>query len=88
MVAEQTIPLERYTEDAKALVADAQTLADERKHAQVEPLHFLARSIDRHAGVAEVWKRAGANPAEVASEAEGQLSRLPKAGPGLGLFLF
>lgn len=83
MVAEQTIPLERYTEDAKALVADAQNLADERKHVQVEPLHFLARGIDRHAGVADVWRRAGANPAEVASEAEAQLSRLPKAASGL-----
>jgi hypothetical protein len=35
MAAEQTIHLERDTADAKALVAGAQSLADERKHAQV-----------------------------------------------------
>src|ERR1700722_19981054 len=51
MAAEQTIHLERYAPDAKALVAGAQDLADERKHAQVEPIHLLARAIDRDAGV-------------------------------------
>jgi ATP-dependent Clp protease ATP-binding subunit ClpB len=83
MAAEQTIHLERYAPDAKALVAGAQTLADERKHAQVEPIHFLARALDRDRGVAEVFKKAGAEPADVASEAESQLNRIPKAGAGL-----
>ncbi len=83
MAAEQTIHLERYASDAKALVAGAQTLADERKHVQVEPIHLLARSLDRDRGVAEVFKKAGADPADVAAEAESQLSKLPKAGAGL-----
>ncbi len=83
MPAEQTIHLERYAPDAKALVAGAQSLADERKHAQVEPLHLLARAVDRDRGVAEVFKRAGAAPADVAVEAEGALSRIPKATSGL-----
>ena len=52
---EQTIQLDKYAPDAKALVAGAQALADERKHAQVEPIHLLARSIDRDRGVAEVF---------------------------------
>src|SRR5947199_3082258 len=64
MAAEQTIHLDRYAADAKALVAGAQALADERKHAQVEPLHLLARAIDRDPGVAEVFKKAGAAPAD------------------------
>src|SRR5262245_51116441 len=80
---EQTIHLDRYAADAKALVAGAQTLADERKHAQVEPIHFLARAIDRDRGVAEVFRKAGAEPTDVAAEAEAQLNRIPKSGPGL-----
>jgi ATP-dependent Clp protease ATP-binding subunit ClpB len=83
MAAEQTIHLERYATDAKQLVAGAQTLADERKHVQVEPIHLLARSLDRDRGVAEVFKKAGADPADVAAEAEAQLQKLPKAGAGL-----
>ncbi len=83
MAAEQTIHLERYAADAKALVAGAQALADERKHAQVDPIHLLARAIDRDRGVAEVFRRAGADPADVAVEAETQLHRIPKTSGGL-----
>ena len=83
MPAEQTIHLERYAADAKALVAGAQTLADERKHVQVEPIHLLARALDRDRGVAEVFKKSGAEPADVAAEAESQLQKLTKAGTGL-----
>ena len=83
MAAEQTIHLDRYAPDAKALVAGAQALADERKHAQVEPIHLLARAIDRDRGVAEVFKKAGADPADVAVEAEGALNRIGKGAGGL-----
>jgi ATP-dependent Clp protease ATP-binding subunit ClpB len=83
MAAEQTIHLERYAPDAKALVAGAQTLADERKHAQVEPIHLLARALDRDPGVAEVFKRAGAPPTDLATEAEAALGKLGKTGSGL-----
>ncbi|MFO0740995.1 MAG: AAA family ATPase [Labilithrix sp.] len=83
MATEQTIHLEKYAPDAKALVAGAQTLADERKHVQVEPIHLLARALDRDPGVAEVFKKSGADPHDVASEAESQLQKLTKAGTGL-----
>lgn len=83
MAAEQTIHLERYAPDAKALVAGAQSLADERKHVQVEPIHLLARALDRDRGVAEVFRKAGADPADVAAEADTQLSKLAKATSGL-----
>jgi ATP-dependent Clp protease ATP-binding subunit ClpB len=83
MAAEQTIHLERYATDAKALVAGAQTLADERRHVQVEPIHLLARALDRDRGVAEVFKKAGADPADLAAETEAQLQKLAKAGAGL-----
>src|SRR5947209_1447186 len=83
MAAEQTIHLERYSPEAKALVAGAQALADERKHSQVEPIHLLARAIDRDRGVAEVFRKAGADPADLAVEAEGALGRLGKTSGGL-----
>src|SRR5215831_12131345 len=83
MAAEQTIHLERYAPDAKALVAGAQTLADERKHSQVEPIHLLARALDRDRGVAEVFRKAGAEPRDVAVEAEAALGRLAKSSGGL-----
>jgi ATP-dependent Clp protease ATP-binding subunit ClpB len=83
MAAEQTIHLDRYAPDAKALVAGAQSLADERKHAQVEPIHLLARAIERDRGVQEVFKRAGADPADVSVESESQLGRINKTTGGL-----
>jgi ATP-dependent Clp protease ATP-binding subunit ClpB len=83
MANEQTIHLDRYTSDAKALVAGAQGLADERKHTQVEPIHLLARALDRDPGVAEVFRRAGSNVRDVASEAESALSKLPRNATGL-----
>jgi ATP-dependent Clp protease ATP-binding subunit ClpB len=83
MAAEQTIHLDRYAPDAKALVAGAQSLADERKHAQVEPIHLLARAVERDRGVQEVFRRAGADPADVAVEGESQLARIHRATGGL-----
>jgi ATP-dependent Clp protease ATP-binding subunit ClpB len=83
MAAEQTIHLDRYAPDAKALVASAQSLADDRKHAQVEPIHLLARAVDRDRGVQEVFRRAGADPADVAVEVESALGRISKTTAGL-----
>jgi ATP-dependent Clp protease ATP-binding subunit ClpB len=83
MAAEQTIHLDRYAPDAKTLVASAQSLADERKHAQVEPIHLLARAVERDRGVQEVFRKAGADPADVSVEAETALGRIHKATAGL-----
>jgi ATP-dependent Clp protease ATP-binding subunit ClpB len=82
-MTEQTIHLDRYAPDAKALVAGAQSLADERKHAQVEPIHLLARALERDRGVGEVLKKAGAAPTDVAVEAEAALNRIGKSTGGL-----
>jgi ATP-dependent Clp protease ATP-binding subunit ClpB len=83
MASEQTIHLDRYAPDAKALVAGAQSLADERKHAQVEPIHLLARAVERDRGVQEVFRKAGADPADVSVEAESALARINKTTAGL-----
>ena len=58
---EGTIHLERFTSEARNFVAGAQQLADDRKHAEVSPLHLLVRMIEQNRGVAEVFKRAGAD---------------------------
>jgi ATP-dependent Clp protease ATP-binding subunit ClpC len=84
MAAGQTIQLDRYAPDAKALVASAQGLADERKHAQVEPIHLLARALERDRGVQEVFRRAGADPSDASVEVESALGRTAK-GQGGGL---
>jgi ATP-dependent Clp protease ATP-binding subunit ClpB len=78
-----TIHLERYTVDAKHLVAGAQQIADERGHAEVTPLHLLYRLLERDRGVAEVFRRAGADPNEALQLSEAALKRLPRAGGGV-----
>jgi ATP-dependent Clp protease ATP-binding subunit ClpB len=83
MAAEQTIHLDRYAPDAKSMVAGAQSMADERKHAQVEPIHLLSRALERDRGVQEVFRRAGADPADVTVEAESALGRITKTTAGL-----
>jgi ATP-dependent Clp protease ATP-binding subunit ClpC len=83
MAAEQTIQLDRYCPEAKALVAGAQSLADERKHAQVEPIHLLARALERDRGVQEVFRRAGADPSDATAEIESALARTTKGSGGL-----
>jgi ATP-dependent Clp protease ATP-binding subunit ClpB len=80
---EGTIHLERYTTDAKHLVAGAQQIADERSHAEVTPLHLLQRLLERDRGVVEVFRRANADPNEVLQLTEAALKRLPRASSGV-----
>jgi ATP-dependent Clp protease ATP-binding subunit ClpC len=74
-----TFSLERYAPEAKALVAGAQSLADDRKHAEVQPLHLLARALERERGVRAVLDRAGVNTIELAAAVERALSALPRS---------
>jgi ATP-dependent Clp protease ATP-binding subunit ClpC len=77
--APSTLSLERYAAEAKALVAGAQTLADERRHAEVEPLHLLARMLERDPRLREVMGRAGVNVIELAAAVERALDARPRA---------
>jgi ATP-dependent Clp protease ATP-binding subunit ClpB len=74
------VRLEKFSAEAKQLVAGAQQLADERQHSEVTPLHVLARGIEQSPGIAAVFKSAGADPSTVAELCEKALKRLPKAG--------
>lgn len=82
-MSDNTIQLERYTHAARHLVAGAQKMADERQHAEVTPLHLMVHSLDASRGVAEVFRRAGADPDEVVRLSDGALRRLPKTGGGV-----
>jgi ATP-dependent Clp protease ATP-binding subunit ClpB len=77
--ATTTLGLERFAPEAKALVAGAQALADERKHAEVQPLHFLARGLERDTAVLEVFRRAASNSVELVAAVERSLAALPKS---------
>ncbi|HEY3234688.1 MAG TPA: Clp protease N-terminal domain-containing protein, partial [Polyangiaceae bacterium] len=74
-----TLSLDRYAKRAKVLVAGAQSVADERRHAEVQPLHLLACALSRDPGVVEVFRRAGTNVVELQSAVERSLNTLPKA---------
>ncbi len=73
-----TLTLENYASDAKAWVAGAQQLADEKSHEEVDPLHLLAYGLERDPGVAAVFQKAGAGPRDLQSSTERALARIPK----------
>ncbi len=77
-----TLQLQKYTNEARTVVANAQQLADEQGHAEVTPLHLLVKVLD-YGGVPDVFRRAGADPAEVVSLAEVQVKRLPRQSGGM-----
>ena len=52
-----TLRLEAYDPEARQLVAAAQTLADERRHPEVEPLHLLYLLLDRSRVVQQAIER-------------------------------
>jgi ATP-dependent Clp protease ATP-binding subunit ClpB len=80
MATEGVIRLEKFSTEAKQLVAGAQQLADERQHAEVAPIHLLSRAVERSPGVQAVFKSTGGDPRNVAELAERALGRLPKTG--------
>jgi ATP-dependent Clp protease ATP-binding subunit ClpC len=71
--------LERYSPEAKSVVASAQLLADERKHAEVGPLHLLARLAEPEPGAALVFQRAGLRMGELQAAIERALAALPRS---------
>lgn len=77
--ATSTLSLDRYAPDAKALVAAAQALADERKHAEVQPIHLLVRALARDGGVRAVFERGVTNLLELEAALERALASLPRA---------
>src|SRR4051812_27681711 len=77
-----TLQLEKYTNEARTIVANAQQLADELGHSEVTPLHLLVRVLE-YPGVQEVFRRSGADPAEVQTLADASVRKLPKQPGGM-----
>jgi len=67
--------LDRFTTLAQQALADAQSLATKRGHAEVTPLHLLAAMLKEEGGAtASLIRRAGADPARLRQIAEASLS--------------
>lgn len=74
---EETIHLEKYTASAKALVAASQSLADEKDHSTVEPIHLLARVLEQKE-IANIFYELGADPKSLQSAIDLAFERMPK----------
>jgi ATP-dependent Clp protease ATP-binding subunit ClpB len=76
--------LNKFTQKSQEAVAQAQAQAAGRGQQAIEPEHLLAALAAQEGGlVPRLLEKAGADPAAVRSEIEGELSRLPAvSGPG------
>ena len=73
-----TLRLDSYSEDARRYVAAAQQLADERKHAEVQPIHLWYELVDRATTVQAALEAAGVDATDVLVDSEWALRRLAK----------
>ena len=74
-----TLRLDVYTDEARQVVAGAQSLADDRGHSAVEPLHLLYVAVERSAPCQEAIRRAGVDPTDVLVEAEVKVRKLERS---------
>jgi ATP-dependent Clp protease ATP-binding subunit ClpB len=82
MSAETTIHLEHYSTAAKSLVSSAQSLADERKHSTVEPIHLLARVLEQ-TEVFKVLQKIGVDTTAISNLVSASLEKMSKSNNGL-----
>ena len=72
--------LDKLTQKAQEAVLEAQTLAQEHNHAQVQPEHLLLALLRQDEGVVqEVVQQAGLDPLTLSRQLEAELARWPKA---------
>jgi ATP-dependent Clp protease ATP-binding subunit ClpB len=74
-----TLSLDRYLAPAKALVSRAQALADERRHLEVQPLHLLARALERGRSTRAVFEQATPSVLDFDAAVERALQALPQS---------
>ena len=77
-----TLRLDAYQKEAKQLVADAQRLADDRGHAEVEPIHLWYLLVDRVESAQRAIEEAGIAPTDVLVESEWALRKLKRRADG------
>ncbi|MEN9577044.1 MAG: hypothetical protein RJA70_53 [Pseudomonadota bacterium] len=73
-----TLSLDNYAGEAKAWVAAAQQLADEKRHVEVDPLHLLSCGLELDPGIAAVFQKAGVDLRDVIADSQRALGRLPR----------
>ncbi len=78
---------DRFTVKAQEAVAGAQQLAQEKGHAQIQPLHLLAALVNENEGVVRpLLQKVGANVVRIEQILQSELDRLPTAtGTQIGL---
>ena len=74
-----TLRLEAYSKPAKQAISAAQALADERNHAEVEPVHLLYELIESNKNVEGALERAGVDPTDLLVESEMVLRKMTSA---------
>lgn len=86
MTATRNWRLEGYAQDARSAIAGAQSLADERSHAEVESIHLLFRLLDRDALTQKAFENAGVDPGDAIVETEAVLRKITQV-PGAVAYL-
>ena len=86
MTATRNWRLEGYAQDARSMIAGAQSLADERSHAEVESVHLLFRLLDRDPLTQKSFESAGVDPGDVIVETEAVLRKITQV-PGAVAYL-
>ena len=72
--------LNRYTTKAQEAVIQAQSLAEELNHSQVEPEHLLLALLEQKDGVVpQILTKLGSSPSELTSELNKNLAGRAKA---------
>ncbi|UCH30418.1 MAG: AAA family ATPase [Myxococcales bacterium] len=74
-----TLRLDAYGADARRDVAGAQQLADDRGHAEVDPIHLWYELVDRSGIVQDALRESGVDPIDVLVESEWALRRLQRS---------
>ncbi|MGQ9554271.1 MAG: ATP-dependent chaperone ClpB [Anaerolineae bacterium] len=80
--------MNKLTEKAREALVNAQELARERAHAQIETEHLLAAMLDQADGVVpQVLAKMGVDMAALRRDVQGRLSRLPNVYGAAQLYL-
>lgn len=79
------LSFDRMTIKSQEALSQAQQLAGEYGHAQIEPLHIFHSLLSKPDGMARaMFKKAGADPEILYSRTEKELNRLPRVSGGVG----
>jgi ATP-dependent Clp protease ATP-binding subunit ClpB len=72
--------INKYTEKAQDAVREAQQLAEQMNHPQIEPEHLLVSLVEQREGVVpEVLRKMASDPAQMARAARELLANIPSA---------